>query len=572
MKQETKCILLVRVSTERQEFDAQEKELYQLAIRDGYVDSNIIPVCEKESGIKLSEEERNGLNRMKEIISTEKVTCVFAWEPSRIARKKKILFSITDYLVSKNIQLVIKEPYIRLLNSDGTINDAAETVLTLYGQLAESEMRNKLARWRRAKAANSKAGIWNGGAHIRFGYTVDKDNRYIINEEEAKLVRLVYDMYTTTSMGIGHIQKVLDKRGYTLRYDYIQRILSFRGYTGTIIHSPYTIKETIHGTNETRWIKKVGHALKYPAIISEEMFEKAQQKKIDANSKQDKGHSYYFAKSLIICPKCGRTFIANKAKGAYACLAHNHNKLEIPYCDNIAAANINVMDSLLWDATVNEYIAARQKTTADNIVEYKKQIAVYKEVISSTEMKVDKLLAKKKRIAMTFANGDIDEDDYKRARSKVDDDIAQVRQDEVSAKERIQQIEKIINRADDVSYIDVLKDIAEEAFGYSDLQEMSELVHMYIRSVNVEVTKEKGPQTKHITIVAMSGAVYEYLNRYIPGKTRGQVLWKKKVQILKSVFDEWEEFVPDIMINRPLGYGDAKRKLLSENLIVKMII
>ena len=50
-----KAILLVRVSTERQSFDAQEQELFQLALSDGYAESDIIPICEKESGIKLKE-------------------------------------------------------------------------------------------------------------------------------------------------------------------------------------------------------------------------------------------------------------------------------------------------------------------------------------------------------------------------------------------------------------------------------------------------------------------------------------------------------------------------------------
>ena len=94
-----KCILLVRVSTERQSFDAQEQELFQLALSDGYAESDIIPICEKESGIKLKEEERKGLNAMKELIESDStINCVYAWEISRIARKKKILFSILDYM------------------------------------------------------------------------------------------------------------------------------------------------------------------------------------------------------------------------------------------------------------------------------------------------------------------------------------------------------------------------------------------------------------------------------------------------------------------------------------------
>ena len=60
-----KCILLVRVSTEAQSYDEQEKELYDLAHFYGYKDKDISSIATKESAIKLDEEERFGLNRMK---------------------------------------------------------------------------------------------------------------------------------------------------------------------------------------------------------------------------------------------------------------------------------------------------------------------------------------------------------------------------------------------------------------------------------------------------------------------------------------------------------------------------
>ena len=95
-----KAILLVRVSTQTQELDAQEKELYELAYRDGYTDADIIPIAEKESGIKLKEEERLGLNRLKEEVEKGDVKDVYIWEVSRLARTKKVLFSMQDYFVS----------------------------------------------------------------------------------------------------------------------------------------------------------------------------------------------------------------------------------------------------------------------------------------------------------------------------------------------------------------------------------------------------------------------------------------------------------------------------------------
>ena len=63
-----KCILLIRVSTMAQDLQQQTDKVREQAILDGYLPENIITIEEKESGIKLKEEERLGLNRMKHCI------------------------------------------------------------------------------------------------------------------------------------------------------------------------------------------------------------------------------------------------------------------------------------------------------------------------------------------------------------------------------------------------------------------------------------------------------------------------------------------------------------------------
>ena len=60
-----KCILLVRVSTIMQDLVQQTEKVRDAAIRDGYKEESIIIIEDKESAVKLSEEERNGLNNMK---------------------------------------------------------------------------------------------------------------------------------------------------------------------------------------------------------------------------------------------------------------------------------------------------------------------------------------------------------------------------------------------------------------------------------------------------------------------------------------------------------------------------
>lgn len=88
-----------------------------MAINDGYKPEDIIAICEKESGIKLEEKDRSGLNRMKELIESNiGVDCVYCWEVSRIARRKKINFSVLEYLTKHKVQLIIKNPSIRIRN------------------------------------------------------------------------------------------------------------------------------------------------------------------------------------------------------------------------------------------------------------------------------------------------------------------------------------------------------------------------------------------------------------------------------------------------------------------------
>ena len=143
-----KAILFIRVSTEHQEFEEQTKELTKKAIQDGYSVNNILTIAEKESAIKLSEEERSGIKKMKELIENDSsINCLYVWEVSRLARTKKVLFSVQDYLINKGIQLKVMRPEVVLLNSDGSINTGASMVFTMFAEMAEQEMILKKARF-----------------------------------------------------------------------------------------------------------------------------------------------------------------------------------------------------------------------------------------------------------------------------------------------------------------------------------------------------------------------------------------------------------------------------------------
>lgn len=286
-----KCILLVRVSTGAQSYEEQEKELYDLAQICGYKDKDISSIATKESAIKLDEEERFGLNRMKELLETGEYDCVFAWEISRIARRKKILFSILEYLTTKGIQLIIKEPRIRLLKDDKTIDEGAETIFTLYAQLAESEMRNKIARFSRAKKEGFNKGKYMGGK-ITLGYKVSEDGYWQIDEEGSKLVRLIFDMYISGEYSLTELGKELKSRGYF-------KNLSITNVKAEMYH---LLKNPIY-----RGIRTSNNI--YPQIIDDDTWEKCCKKR-EENRTRPKAKTPHLLTPLIRC-SCGASYSVN---------------------------------------------------------------------------------------------------------------------------------------------------------------------------------------------------------------------------------------------------------------------
>ena len=61
-----KAIILSRVSTLQQDLRQQTEEILREVYKDGYKKEEAIVIEDKESAIKLSEEERRGLNKLQE--------------------------------------------------------------------------------------------------------------------------------------------------------------------------------------------------------------------------------------------------------------------------------------------------------------------------------------------------------------------------------------------------------------------------------------------------------------------------------------------------------------------------
>lgn len=509
MKKNEKAIVFVRVSTQRQQMDQQEAEIYDLAIRDGYTESNIIPICEKESAIKLSEEERNGLNRMKEEIAKGYVNCVYAWEISRLARRQKVLHSVIDYLADRKIQLIIKTPYIKYLNEDGTRNEGSEMMVAMLALGAETEIRKLKERERRTKKQNALNGKWNGGKNIKYGYTLDENKYYIINEEEAKVIRLAYELYTTTPMGQTNLRKELAERGHKLTLDRLQKILSDIGYTG----EPYQTDVYINGK-----LNK-GYLVKYPAIISREVFDIAEKKRQESNVNCYRGQMFYFAKGLFRCPICGYAYQGYKMNKLYCCLAYKHDNKDIPKCHNTTTININLLDSLLWSSAMTQWMISRMRNTEDYRQSIMDQIHVTAEKIDACWKEIEAVDGKLERIGDLYADGVYSKEKFQSMVEKTRESAAEVqrRKQYLSEEyERLEQAYSALSTDSDQELADRLQTTLSEAFSHEDLKTMSDIVHRFIKAVEVEDVEKfvdglnGKSKMKKVTITLVDGNVETY--------------------------------------------------------------
>lgn len=476
-----KCILLVRVSTEAQSYEEQEKELYDLAHFYGYKDKDISSIATKESAIKLDEEERFGLNRMKELLETGEYDCVFAWEISRIARRKKILFSILEYLTTKGIQLIIKEPRIRLLKDDKTIDEGAETIFTLYAQLAESEMRNKIARFSRAKKEGFNKGKYMGGK-ITLGYKVSEDGYWQIDEEGSKLVRLVFDMYISGEYSLTELGKELKSRGY------------FKNLSVT------NVKAEMYGLLKNpiyRGIRTSNNI--YPQIIDDDTWEKCRKKR-EENRTRSKAKTPHLLTPLIRC-SCGASYSVNLMDATYSCrVKHNAVEKGLLHSPDI---NVNVIESLAWYVALQELHEDMSCKRNDAKETYEEEIRIYNQKIAYSRGILESTMQRRSDLDENyFVHGRFTKEKYEEL-TKKQNGIIKAEQDNIRKYEAaIQNMEKQIQA--DITFDDMLDSLNQSydtLKNGTDMETMRRITHRYITGINIEPWEGKATSFwKKVTI------------------------------------------------------------------------
>lgn len=508
-------IALIRTSTISQEVESQKQELIEYIKADGIKESNIIVVGQAgASAIKVDDAYKRNLEEVYRLIDEGNITAVYAWAIDRIGRDEPILFGLKNKLVEKKIQLIIKKPSLRLLENDGTVNSGMELAFSLFATMAKQEMESKKARFERAKKRNAKNGKYNGG-RVHYGYMVGDNGKIVVNDDEAKLIELIYNLYASGEYSTTTLTKELQNRGYKMRgksisLHFITNMLNSTAFIGYTVYNKY---EVVNGkkTDKILYTQK----RTYPRIISDELYNKVQER-LSANHKGDitkQTKHIHLASKLIICPTCGRHWFASNR--AYQCIGHKYHGQNLhgyTTCPNGESISIEWLDIAVWSVAKKceeNYIL---DFTENRVEEAKKQIEINNQKITTLEGKIAKIDDRRKRIAVMFIEGEITKQEQAKQADRIKSDIANYEREIVELKEENGKLNYFISFSDD----GVLVSTGTLAFDGIDAnpQEAYKICHRHIKSVKIENIDINGKNQKLITINTILGDVAKIV--YLP--------------------------------------------------------
>lgn len=350
-----KAILLIRVSTEQQDLVQQREKVVDAAKRDGFDEYIIIE--DKESAVKLSEEERNGLNKLKDYIQNDSsITAVYAYEISRISRQAKIVYSIRDFLIAHKIQLIILNPYFKMLKDNGELSETSNIFFGIFASMAENEGFIRKARVKRGKDKKKALGLHYTG-RVPFGYKTNKEKQYIIDEDTAPLVKRIYEMYTVEDISLRNIVKEMQSQGYFNNLTFhgccrnIYEILHREYYTGTV-----------NG---------------YPQIISKEIFDEAQAIRKRNTIDTPRTESKALLKGMIFNKHNGHMLSGNTSLGTY-------------YSSNGGGVSVRmtIIEPIVWEYTVKIHKEFYSKDYEEAIKESTRMIQLTMRKLSASSEKI----------------------------------------------------------------------------------------------------------------------------------------------------------------------------------------
>lgn len=346
MKRKTKCYIYTRVSTSIQvdgySLDAQRDKLRKYA---EYEDMTVAGEYSDEGFSGKNIQGRLEFQRMLNDIQNGKdgVSFVLVFKLSRFGRNAADVLNSLQLMQDFGVNLICVEDGI------DSSKDSGKLMISVLSAVAEIERENIRTQTMAGREQKAKEGRWNGG-FAPYGYRLD-NGQLVIAEDEAEVIRMIFDRYIHTNDGMNGVASYLNSHGYTKKlrqngtipgfsHSFVKGILDNPVYAGKIAYGRRRTEKKIGTRNEMHVVEQSEFPVyegQHEAIISEEDWNLAQEKRKANSYKREKinnpEHAHILS-GILKCPCCGKGMYGNIAK------AHSKDKKTryYYYCKNTLGA------------------------------------------------------------------------------------------------------------------------------------------------------------------------------------------------------------------------------------------
>lgn len=375
---EIPCCAYVRVSTmkDEQESSLLLQESYWLGKLQGLENRKFCGIFADQgiSGYKVMQ--RKEYCKMIELARAGFIKEIYTKSIYRFGRNTTETLQIVDEFRQKGIAIIFE------LEGINTLTCSNDVILKLKSIFAQQELVNMSKNVQFSARRNFSKGIV---PPIRcYGYDIDKSNHFVINEQEAKVVRLIYQLYLKC-YGLEMIGKQLDKLkiptptgGEYWSKSTIQDILRNEKYIGDALLQK-TFAENGKMKPNRGELQQFYVENDHEPIIDKETFYRVQRELVERTKKIELPKEPYDFTGKIICGCCGKKFrhrinkrIVNFGNELWTCSLKDKKGID-------ACHSTTISDELLKEIVLdafNEYIDTPFKLHIDgDIAEREKEIA-----------------------------------------------------------------------------------------------------------------------------------------------------------------------------------------------------
>src|SRR6267378_795951 len=321
---------------------------------------------------------RPGLEALRDLAAEGQIAAALIYSPDRLSRKYAYQVLLSEELSRCGVELIfLKSP------TGATPED--QLLVQFQGMIAEYERAQIAERCRRGKRHMAQQGGVNvlSGAPYGYRYVRKSDTSaafYEVIEAEAKVVRMVFEIYTQQGLSIKAIARLLNERQIATRTgkgrwerSTVWGMLRNPAYRGTACYgkTELRLRQRItrplrqrrglpsrdsagHERPRTEWIE-----VPVPTLVSEERFALAQEQ-LEKNKRHSPRRTVEptLLQGMLVCEQCGYALYRSSTRTSkhmlhyYRCLGSDgYRRLRGPVCTNRPIRQ-DYLDQFVWNEII----------------------------------------------------------------------------------------------------------------------------------------------------------------------------------------------------------------------------